>query len=55
MKSFETQLAERTTHLEIYGMLLTYSDSQPEVNLEWFEQMLVEATAMLCDSIYFPI
>ena len=52
MKSFTRSLDERTNHLEIYAMLLVYSDSQPEVRLEWFEQMLVEDTTILCDDIY---
>jgi hypothetical protein len=52
MKSFNQSLDARTMHLEIYAMLLVYSDSQPEVRLEWFEQMLVEDTAILCDDIY---
>lgn len=52
MKSFNQQLDERTMHLEIYAMLLVYSNSQPEVCLEWFDQMLVEDAAILCDEIY---
>jgi hypothetical protein len=52
MKSFTRSLDARTNHLEIYAMLLVYSGGQPEVCLEWFEQMLVEDTAILCDDIY---
>lgn len=52
MTSFTRSLVERTNHLEIYAMLLVFSGSQPEVCLEWFEQMLVEDTAILCDDIY---
>ena len=52
MLAFEKELAERTNTLEIYAMLLVISGEQPEARLEWYDQMLVEDTATICDSIY---